>query len=368
MEATKKLLWTLPVGVVGIAAVFVIGTGMMIVLFMTSLMGNQVQEFSSDVQLSDIGANEIPAEYIDFYKRAGEAFGIPWTLLAGIHRVETTFSTNKNDSYVGATGAMQFMPCTWVGWSHPSCGGVGKGNISKSELLDPAAIERYGGYGVDANGDGKADPMSEEDAIMAAAKYLKANGADGTREGMRKAVYAYNHADWYVDEVLSYFDQYTLGYEVIEVGKVNFNGGTAFPVVGSYVVTSTFGNRVLDGKSNFHAGIDIAPPGNKKGKDFNVVTFANGKVIAANDGCSQGNYSCGGGYGNYVMIEHDGFITVYAHLKKGTVSAGVGDVLKAGDKLGLMGNTGNSRGKHLHFEVKVRGKKIDPSPYLEAFL
>ena len=64
------------------------------------------------------------------------------------------------------------MPCTWVGWGYPSCGGVGKGNISDSEKTDPAVISQYGGYGVDANGDGKADPWDIEDAIYSAANYL----------------------------------------------------------------------------------------------------------------------------------------------------------------------------------------------------
>lgn len=75
---------------------------------------------------------------------------MPWNLLAAHHRVETRFSTiEPMISPVGATGHMQFMPCTWVGWSHPTCSGLGKGDISQSELTSSAAIARYGGYGVD---------------------------------------------------------------------------------------------------------------------------------------------------------------------------------------------------------------------------
>ncbi len=102
---------------------------------------------------------KIPAEYIPIYMKAGEQYNVPWTLLAAHHRVETRFSTmNTLISPVGAEGHMQFMPCTFVGWSHPTCDGLGKGNIPESEKTDPKVIEKYGGYGVDANGDGVADP------------------------------------------------------------------------------------------------------------------------------------------------------------------------------------------------------------------
>ena len=60
----------------------------------------------------------------------------------------------------------------------------------------PATWKRYG---VDANGDGRKDPYNPVDAIFAAARYLKAAGAD---KDIRKAIFAYNHADWYVDSVL----------------------------------------------------------------------------------------------------------------------------------------------------------------------
>src|SRR5690606_31733275 len=80
-------------------------------------------------------------------------------------------------SPVGAEGHMQFMPCSFVGWSHPTCGGLGKGEIPEEEKTDPEVIKKYNGYGVDANGDGKADPWDIEDAIFSAANYLADHGA-----------------------------------------------------------------------------------------------------------------------------------------------------------------------------------------------
>jgi peptidoglycan LD-endopeptidase LytH len=157
--------------------------------------------------LSSLGKEEVPPEYIPIYKAAEEEYGVPWYLLAAHHRVETKFSTMKTlVSPVGAEGHMQFMPCTFVGWSHPSCSGLGKGNIPQSQKTDPEVIEKYGGYGVDANGDGIADPFQIEDAVFSAANYLERNGAaDGKIE---QAVFAYNHSDKYVEDVLYYADRF----------------------------------------------------------------------------------------------------------------------------------------------------------------
>ncbi|WP_433742254.1 lytic transglycosylase domain-containing protein [Falsibacillus pallidus] len=151
--------------------------------------------------VSNQAKKEIPPDYIPIYKAAAKEYGIPWTLLAAHHRVETKFSSMNNMvSSVGAEGPMQFMPCTFVGWSYPTCSGLGKGNIPDKDKTNPEVIKKYGGYGVDANGDGKADPWDVEDAIYSAANYLAKNGAaDGE---ISKAVFAYNHSQRYVKEVL----------------------------------------------------------------------------------------------------------------------------------------------------------------------
>lgn len=173
--------------------------------------------------ISEIGENEIPAEFIPVYKEAEEKYGVPWNLLAAHHRVETVFSTiDPMISPVGATGHMQFMPCTWVGWNHPSCSGLGEGNISETELTDPKAIEKYGGYGVDGDGDGKADPNNLKDSVFAAANYLASNGA--SEGNIREAVFAYNHADWYVEEVMGFADSYVDGYVAFDTGSQGESG------------------------------------------------------------------------------------------------------------------------------------------------
>ena len=140
----------------------------------------------------------VPAQYMPYYLAAEAKYGIPWNVLAAVHFVETSFGTSPSMvSSAGAIGHMQFMPKTWVGWSYPGS------TIPMNVVTNPSMIKRYGGYGTDANGDGKADPYDPEDAIHTAAKYLKASGyASSPRNG----IFAYNHADWYVDKVLKQAD------------------------------------------------------------------------------------------------------------------------------------------------------------------
>ena len=153
---------------------------------------------------------EIPEEYIPIYVAAEEKYGVPWTLLAAHHRIETRFSTMKSlVSNAGAEGHMQFMPCTFVGWDHPTCSGLGKGAISASELKNPAVIRKYGGYGVDANGDGIADPYDIEDAVYSAANFLAKYGA--ATGDVKRAIFNYNHSEKYVEDVLSFYHLYN-GY------------------------------------------------------------------------------------------------------------------------------------------------------------
>jgi Transglycosylase SLT domain len=122
-----------------------------------------------------IGQFEMPPSLLPIYQRCGTQYGIPWEVLAAINRIETGFGTNLNVSSAGAVGWMQFLPSTWKA------------------------------YGVDANGDGSKDPYNPVDAICAAARYLRAAGGD---TDLRQALLAYNHADWYVDQVLLYAGQY----------------------------------------------------------------------------------------------------------------------------------------------------------------
>jgi murein DD-endopeptidase MepM/ murein hydrolase activator NlpD len=115
------------------------------------------------------------------WSQAGAAYGIPWEVLAAINKIESNFGRNMGPSSAGAIGWMQFMPSTWERW------------------------------GTDATGDGLADPWNAEDAIYSAARYLAAAGG---RDDLYRGVYAYNHAHWYVKDVLDLARTYGSGSEI----------------------------------------------------------------------------------------------------------------------------------------------------------
>ncbi|WP_425467121.1 lytic transglycosylase domain-containing protein [Pseudalkalibacillus caeni] len=191
----------------------------LIILFVSLVVTAGIVENKPDeMKSNNLKEKAIPKEYIPIYKEAAESYDVPWKLLAAVHRVETKFSTM--DSLVspkGAVGHFQFMPLTWLGWGYT---GSNLGELNKDDnidITDPTLIEKYGGYGVDASGDGKADPYNMEDAVHTAAKYLSANGA--SKGELKKAVYAYNHSEAYVAEVMSYFNQYEQAFEPIDVKK-----------------------------------------------------------------------------------------------------------------------------------------------------
>lgn len=128
---------------------------------------------------------------------------------------------------------------------------------------------------------------------------------------------------------------------------------------GKCVITSPYGKR----SSGFHNGIDLVKEGYQL--DY-IVAHSEGKVIDCRDGL--GNMKGSNSYGNYVKLEHgNGYQTMYAHLEKG-IKVKKGDTVKKGQTLGYMGNSGNSYGAHLHWEVWKNGTRIDPTPYLNADL
>ena len=118
--------------------------------------------------------------------------------------------------------------------------------------------------------------------------------------------------------------------------------------------------------SSKHKGLDIVGEGHKT--DY-VTAHTGGEVILLASGHVNNPGASGdASYGNFVKLKHaNGYCTLYAHLDSVCVSKG--QTVKAGERLGYMGNTGNSYGAHLHFEVRTSGnERIDPEPYLSAEL
>jgi hypothetical protein len=133
--------------------------------------------------VSALARAEIPPEYLRLYLGAAARYGLDWAILAGIGRVECDHGRDPDPACTeegavnsaGAGGPMQFLASTWAE------------------------------YGVDAEGEGTPDRWNPADAIYGAANYLRASGAPGS---YRAAIYAYDHASWYVEEVEGWAAKY----------------------------------------------------------------------------------------------------------------------------------------------------------------
>jgi hypothetical protein len=191
----------------------------------------------------------IPPFLLPIYQAAGIQYGIRWEILAAINEIETDYGRNLNVSSAGAVGWMQFLPSTF-------------------QL-----------YGVDANKDGIKDPYNPVDAIFSAARYLRAAGAD---TDIAKAVFAYNHADWYVDSVL-------LRARVLGGLPSNFVGSLTGLTQGHFPVAakSTYADDLSDAqlakrrKMRNPAWL-VHADGNRRG--INIYSRAKAPAIAVQDG------------------------------------------------------------------------------------
>ena len=149
-----------------------------------SLLG--LQPLQGGYEPSKLAADEIPAQYLQLYQRAGERYRIdPW-ILAAIGAIETRHGTSSApgvhsgvNTYGCCAGPMQFS------------------------VIGPRST--WDRYGVDGNRDDRRSPYDPEDAIPATARYLRASGAPAD---YAKAIFAYNHAHWYVAEVLAQAELY----------------------------------------------------------------------------------------------------------------------------------------------------------------
>jgi murein DD-endopeptidase MepM/ murein hydrolase activator NlpD len=246
--------------------------------------------------LAGVEANEPPAYLVPIYKQAGHRYEVPWRVLAAINEIETDYGQNLSVSSAGAEGWMQFMPATWAQW------------------------------GIDADHDGYANPYSPQDAIFAAARYLQASGA---KHDLARAIFAYNHADWYVAEVL--LRARLLG------DKATFarvEQGYALPLQASYMQQL---GRTDD-------GVDIETP-----PDGALVYSITPGVVSA-------VASDPAGFGpNYPVVEATsgslaGQNIYYGHVAQALVQPG--QHVAAGQPIAIVGHTGDAASLgHGHIEI-----------------
>jgi hypothetical protein len=126
-----------------------------------------------------------PTSYLQLFQESAAQYcpGLSWTVLAAIGQIESADGQNMGPSTAGALGPMQFLPSTWAVW-----GIAGFGDTGTPDIMNPY------------------------DAVPSAARLLCADGATSGSAGLRQAIWDYNHADWYVNEVLTLASEYAREY------------------------------------------------------------------------------------------------------------------------------------------------------------
>ena len=290
----------------------------------------------------------IPIFLLPIYQAAGIQYGVRWEVLAAINEIETDYGRNLNVSSAGALGWMQFMPATWKA------------------------------YGTDANRDGRRDPYNPVDAIFAAARYLKAAGAE---TDLRRAIFAYNHADWYVADVLERAEAIAAMPPAM-VGALTGLADGRFPVRGPVEYDGALDREsalekvrsgesparvVNDAEGRDHVDIEGEPRAKvisvSDGKILRVITTKRGRRIGLVIEDSYGNrYSYYGiarmSEGFRVAGREEGE-TKFVRLRKGANVPG-------GTLLGRLGR----RTPVLRFGIRPAGEDsplIDPKPMLDGW-
>jgi hypothetical protein len=240
--------------------------------------------------------------------------GIPLDGRPGVRAIPNTDRGrwDRDTGWDRAVGPMQFIPSTWRR------------------------------YGIDATGTGEADPHNFVDAVYSAAAYLCANGA-GYPARLRSAILAYNHADWYVNQVLTTAARYAapllVGGETI--------GGYALPVAREWLTIPLIRRPHHD-----YPAWDLALPVGTP-----VYAVHGGTVIAVT-----GGGRCGGGV---VIAGLDAARYTYCHADRVLTTRGA---VAPGELILLSGNTGRSTGPPLHLQItNPAGELICPQPLLEAW-
>jgi len=186
-----------------------------------------------------------------------------------------------------------------------------------------------------------------EDEVVTAQSFTVA-GSQSAQVGIQRQSWSVTS---FAEVLKARYGSRSFSYSTTGTGAIRWPFPTAVPI------SSGFGDRVAPCRycSSDHRGVDFVP-----GNGAPIFAIADGVVTAS---------EFGGGYGQYVYLEHDvngrSVLTVYAHMQRGSSPLRVGDVVQVGDFIGLVGNTGISTGPHLHFEVRIEGEYVDPFAWLK---
>jgi murein DD-endopeptidase MepM/ murein hydrolase activator NlpD len=266
---------------------------------------------------SAAAVDDIPVEYLTLYQDAARSFGLDWPVLAAVGRVESDhgrLSADCEPNEAGAVGPMQFLPASFAQASDWA-------GLADADICDPA------------------------DAVPAAAAYLRQYGAP---DDWRRALFAYNRSQAYVDLVLAWAARY------------GHASATSWPLDGP--ITQLFGPTDFElqpplwyrGRwyEHFHAGLDIGAP-----LGTPVVAISAGAVTFAGE-IADGAV--------VVEIEHaPGVTSAYAHLQP-DLPVRAGQRVAAGQVVGSVGLTGITTGPHLHLAVFAGAEYVDPVSVLPS--
>jgi len=233
-----------------------------------------------------IDSFEIPPFLLPIYQACGTEYGIPWEVLASINKIETGFGTNLNVSSAGAVGWMQFLPSSWEA------------------------------FGLDANGDGRKDPYNPVDAICAAAHYLKLAGGN---DDLYQAIFAYNHADWYVQEVLLYARAYGRLPSDLVGSLTGLTEGAHFPIAADARYADDVAARAAlkKGESPDYGNAAEVISSSPTPRGINIFSKQGAPVVAVNDGIIR-KLGHSQRLGNFVVLE-DTYGNRYTYAELGNL-------------------------------------------------
>jgi murein DD-endopeptidase MepM/ murein hydrolase activator NlpD len=244
-----------------------------------------------------IDSFEIPPFLLPIYQACGTEYGVPWEVLAAINKLETNFGTNLGTSTAGAIGWMQFLPSSWQA------------------------------YGLDANGDGEKDPYNPVDAICAAAHLLRVDGASHDLYG---AIFSYNHADWYVQEVLANARAYGKLPPDLVGSLTGLTEGAHFPVAADATYADDLSTREALKRSSPGAGevagnaADVISSSPTR-RGINIFAHQGAPVVAVNDGVIKA-MGRSPKLGKYIVLE-DAYGNRYIYAELGQIVRSGGGIL-----------------------------------------
>jgi hypothetical protein len=278
----------------------------------------------------------VPPFLLPIYQAAGIEYGVRWEVLAAINEIETDYGRNLNVSSAGALGWMQFMPSSWRQ------------------------------YGVDANKDGRKDPYNPVDAIFAAARYLKAAGYE---HDVRRAIFAYNHADWYVDSVLLRA-RLIAGVPADLIGSLTGLTEARFPVRARARYADDLAERKFLTRVNRGENAARVIESDDSRRSIDIFTSTGAPVVAVNDGVIE-RAGRNRTLGRHVVLEDVyGNRYTYAGLGRTSARSKVGARVRGGVVLGRVGATADGGAPHVEFSIRPAGRgapRIDPKPILDGW-